>query len=249
MHFISDIRYNPRIQGDDQYYRIKESYRDETGNVKTCLMLNLGFMDEKLCPEDIRDIGKCLTYFMKNGTGDGLFGNTISEFNDTVQRKAREYWRMMVQSGSIDRILHKHEIEHRQAQKLIDVESIQHTDARETGAEWVCLQTIKELGIDKFLENEGWSKSKIDTSIAHLVTRTIYNSSELKSMRIMDNNSSICELISGDTTWRPGFHSVYNVALDLYKLKDRLEDFLCRRTDTLFNITNSLILYDLTYTE
>jgi len=246
MHFISDIRYNPHTQCEDHYYRIKESYRDEAGRVKTCLMLNLGFMDEKLQSEDIRDIGKCLTYFMKNGTGDGLFGNTISDFNETVQRKAREYWEMMIQAGSIDRILKKHEIEHRQAEKLVDVNSIKHTDARETGAEWVCLQTIRELNIDKFLENEGWSKSKIDTSIAHLVTRTIYNSSELKSMRIMDDNSSICELLSGNTTWRPGFHSIYKVASDLYKIKDKLEDFLCRRTDSLFNISNSLILYDLT---
>jgi len=246
MHFISDIRYNPHTQCEDHYYRIKESYRDEAGRVKTCLMLNLGFMDEKLQSEDIRDIGKCLTYFMKNGTGDGLFGNTISDFNETVQRKAREYWEMMIQAGSIDRILKKHEIEHRQAEKLVDVNSIKHTDARETGAEWVCLQTIRELNIDKFLENEGWSKSKIDTSIAHLVTRTIYNSSELKSMRIMDDNSSICELLSGNTTWRPGFHSIYKIASDLYKIKDKLEDFLCRRTDSLFNISNSLILYDLT---
>jgi len=108
MHFISDIRYNPRIQCEDHYYRIKESYRDETGKVKTCQMLNLGFMEEKLCSEGICDIGKCLTYFMKNGTGDGLFGDTISEFNSTVQGKAckaREYWEMMAQAGTIQRCI------------------------------------------------------------------------------------------------------------------------------------------------
>jgi len=88
--------HSQKIQETAIYYRIKESCRDETGKVKTCLMLNLGFMEEKLFLEDIRDIGKCLTHFMKNGTGDGLFGDTISEFNSTVQRKAREYWEMMV---------------------------------------------------------------------------------------------------------------------------------------------------------
>ena len=33
------------------------------------------------------------------------------------------------------------------------------------------------------------------------------------------------------------------------ELKDRLETHLCQRTDGLFNITNSIVLYDLTYTE
>ena len=32
-------------------------------------------------------------------------------------------------------------------------------------------------------------------------------------------------------------------------MKDRLEDHLCRRTDSLFNVTNRIALFDLTYTE
>ena len=46
--------------------------------------------------------------------------------------------------------------------------------------------------------------------------------------------------------WQPGFHAIYNVAPSLYELKDRLESHLCRRTDHLFNITNRIVLFDLT---
>ena len=77
------------------------------------------------------------------------------------------------------------------AEHLVDVNSIQHTDAREIGAEWVCLQAIRELGIDSFLQREGWSETQINTTIAHLITRTIYSPSELKSMRIVDENSAV----------------------------------------------------------
>ena len=100
--------------------------------------------------------------------------------------------------------------------------------------------------MDLFLERQGWSKKKIDTTLAHLITRTIYSPSELKSLRIMNQNSAVCELVTKNPTWQPGFHDVYDVAIDLYNIKDKLEDHLCRRTDSLFNISNSLILYDLT---
>ena len=57
MHFMSQPRYNPRTQRDDWYYRIKESFRDLTGRMRSRVMLNVGFIDEPHRPEDIRDIG------------------------------------------------------------------------------------------------------------------------------------------------------------------------------------------------
>lgn len=46
--------------------------------------------------------------------------------------------------------------------------------------------------------------------------------------------------------WCPGLHSVYKVAPRLYDLKDRLERHLCQKTDDLFNLTNRIVLFDLT---
>lgn len=65
-------------------------------------------------------------------------------------------------------------------------------------------------------------------------------------MRIMDENSAVCELISGNQEWRPGFQSIYKVAPSLFELKDRLENHLCKKTDDLFNITNRIAIFDLT---
>ncbi len=60
MHFMSQLRYNPKTQSEEWYYRIKESFRDRTDRVRNRVMLNVGFIDEPHRPEDIRDIGKCL---------------------------------------------------------------------------------------------------------------------------------------------------------------------------------------------
>ena len=246
MHFMSQPRYNPRTQRDDWYYRIKESFRDLTGRVRSRIMLNVGFIEEPHLPEDIRDIGKCLSYMHEHNGEKDLFGNPLSCYNEFVQRKSREFWQEMVNNGSIDAVKTTMEESRQKAERLVDVNTIKHTDAREIGAEWVCLQVIRELEIDRFLQREGWSEKQIDTTLAHLIIRTIYSPSELKSMRIMDENSAVCELISGNQEWRPGFQSIYKVAPSLYELKEKLESHLCQKTDDLFNITNRIVLFDLT---
>ena len=243
---MSQLRYNPASGRDEFYHRIKESFRDLTGRVRSRIMLNVGFIDEEHRPEDIRDIGKCLTYLHEHQGEGNLFGSPLSRYNEFVQRKANEFWSEMVNNGSIDAVKTVMEESRHKAEQLVDVNTIKHTDAREVGAEWICLQAIRELEIDKFLKNEGWSEIQINTTLAHIITRTIYSPSELKSMRIMEENSAVCELVSGNREWRPGFQSVYKVAPSLYELKDKLESHLCQKTDNLFNITNRIAIFDLT---
>ena len=74
----------------------------------------------------------------------------------------------------------------------------------------MCLQAIRELGIDEFLEREGWSEVRINTALAHLIIRTVYAPSELASMdymrerstlvALLAKNSAVCELLTGPST-------------------------------------------------
>ena len=246
MYFISETRYNPRTQRDEFYYRIKESFRDLSGRPRHRLMLTVGFIDEDLGPYDVRDIGRCLTWLHEHQSQQDLFGDAMSRYKEVVRRLALKYWQKMVEEGSVDAVRRTIEESRLKAERLVDVDTVEHTDAREVGAEWICLQAIRELQIDKFLEREGWSEIRINTALAHLITRTVYAPSELKSMDIMRDNSAVCELLTGSEEWQPGFHAIYNVAPSLYELKDKLESHLCRRTDHLFNITSRIVLFDLT---
>ena len=209
-------------------------------------MLNVGFMTPRLRPEDVRDIAKCLTYMSEHKGEQDLFGGVLSKYNDTVKSKSKEYWNRMVELGKIDAVKRSIEASRVKAERLVDVKTIKHTDARDVGAEWICLQAIRELEIDKFLQQRGWHETKINTALAHLITRTVYTPSELKSKRLMEDNSAVCELVSGNNDWIPSLRDLYKVAPSLYELKNELENHLCRRTDDLFNITNKLVLFDLT---
>ena len=243
---MSALRYNPKTQRDDWYYRIKESFRDLTGRVRSRIMLNVGFIEEAHSPEDIRDIGKCLNYLHEHQGERDLFGYPFADYNEFVRSKAEEFWTAMVKNGSIDAVKSAKEESRKKAERLVDVNTVKHTDARDIGAEWICLQAIRELEIDRFLERQGWNEIQINTALAHLITRTVYTPSELKSIRIMNENSAVCELVSGNQEWHPGYHDIYKVAPNLYGLKDKLETHLCRKTDDLFNLTNRIVLFDLT---
>ncbi len=246
MHFISQIRYNPSTGADDFYYRIKESVRDLTGRVHSYVLLNVGFMTPRLKPGQVRDIAICLNWLSEHRGEQDLFGDAMSRFDEIVRSRAMEYWQQMASLGTVDRARKIIEESRPKAERLVDVDTMEHTDAREVGAEWICLQAIRELEIDRFLEQEGWSEIQINTALAQLITRTVYSPSELKSLDIMRENSAVCELLTGSQEWHPGFHATYGVAPALYELKDKLEDHLCRRTDSLFNVTNRIALFDLT---
>ena len=247
MNFSVVFRYNPQTGRDERYFRLKESYRDATGAVRNRLVLTVGFEMNDIPMEEVRQVAVGLTdLWQSNGVREDAFGDRLSCFGETVRRYIDRYWRQILEKKRLDIVKESIAAEHSKAGRLVDVDTIRHTDAREVGAEWVCLQAVRELGIDLFLEREGWTETQINTALALLITRTVYTSCELKSLRIMEENSAVCELLTGSQEWRPGYHAVYEVAPELYKLKDKLEDHLCRRTDDLFNATNRIVLFDLT---
>ena len=67
-------------------------------------------------------------------------------------------------------------------------------------------------------------------------------------MRLMASNSAVCYLV--DLALKDVKHrKVYSVADWFLKEKERIEKYLCHVTDDLFQPTNRIMLFDLTYTE
>lgn len=250
MYFVSDKRINPATGEMDHYYRIKESFRDAEGRVRTRLMLAVGFLPE-LTTDEICDIRRGLSYLLEqSGELPGqqhLFDmNPMKEMSEKVCSYVYSFWEEMKRKGTIDAARESYEESVRKARRLVDVNTIEHTDAREVGAENVCLQAIRELQIDKFLQRRGWSERKIQSTLSSLIIRTVYASSEWKSLRLMEVNSAAMELQTGNFGDCPTQREVYAAAPELYAMKEELERHLCRRTDSLFNLTNRIMLFDLT---
>ncbi|MFW5523287.1 MAG: IS1634 family transposase [Segatella copri] len=244
MNFTSQIRHNPETGKDEKYYRLKESYRNASGNACTRILLNVGFI-HGLKPEEIRDISKGLTYKYEHQGEQELWEDQMAVYSDIVREKIEEYWAMMVEQKSLDIIPNAIRESQAKARRRIDVDTLEHTDAREIGAEWLCLQAVRQLRIEGFLRSLGWTEEDVKIAIAHLITRTIYTPSELKSMRIMQENSGICELM-GIPEDSLTLRKIYSVADRFLEEKTRIEKYLCHTTDDLFKPTNRIMLFDLT---
>lgn len=245
MHVNIQHRFNAAKGSEDLYYRLKESYRDVRGVVHSLIVLNIGF-EPMFQPNRIRKIASALSVRMKQRGENVLFDTWAENLDEAERIKAEQYWRRMIEEQTLDRFNKRASDAKAEAERYVDLDTVEHTDAREVGPEWLCKQTIDKLGLADFLHRQGWSECDVQTALASLIVRTVYSPSELASYRIMKDNSSACELCSGDTDWHPGINALYSIPDKLYQLKDKIEKHLCDKTDNLFNIRNRIVLFDLT---
>ena len=245
MHVNVQLRFNPATGEEAPYYRLKESYRDVRGNVHSLIVLNIGF-EPSLKPIQVKRIARALTFRFQNRNNASLFPEEQGGLSPQEHLFAERYWQRMVTEGGIDRFNQKEKQSKEESARYIDLDTVEHTDARNVGAEWLCKQTIDRLGLEDFLRRQGWNENSIHAALSHLIVRTVYSPSEWATHRIMKENSAACELYSGNPDWTPGINALYQMPDRLYEIKDKLERHLCQRTDNLFNIDNRIALFDLT---
>lgn len=132
--------------------------------------------------------------------------------------------------------------------KTIDTNSIKHEDVREFGAEWMCKQTLDQLGLGDFLQNSaGFSKANADTALMHIISRAVYPASEHKTAQWIKENSSVSGLFDIPLSKVSRF-KLYEVSKKLYQNKTLTEEYLSSKTDDLFDLQDKIIFYDLTNT-
>jgi hypothetical protein len=245
MHFDLSVRRCPVTNMPESYFRIKESYRDLAGEVRSRILLVPGFIPE-LDSNQRKQVAQLLTYWKENREQASLFA-VDEAYESLVVEHAHKYLQQIRDKGTHDINSSKEEKRLEKARGIVYQDSIKNGEAREVGTEWLCYQSIKQLCLEEFLSSEGWSQKDIQLAVAHLITRTVYHSSEYKSLRIMQENSAVCELV-GLNPEELKKHNLYNVPLRLFHIKDALERHLTRTTTNLFNLTNKIVLFDLTNT-
>ncbi|MDA3892571.1 MAG: IS1634 family transposase [Salinivirgaceae bacterium] len=131
--------------------------------------------------------------------------------------------------------------------EIVKLNTLKNKDVREFGAESICYQAFEQLKIGKYLRARKWSDEDINLATTHIISRAIYPASEYKTVSWIKENSSVCE-ISGCDRKKITKDKLYSIAHKLFREKDGLESFLSRCTNELFNLEDTVILYDLTNT-
>ena len=235
MYFKFSLRYNKDKKQSDAYYRLVESYRNATGMVCHRTVLNIGFIDDDYSAEQLNQTARILTdrYEQKQ---------SLFEPTDTaVIELAEALWQRIIKDKRLDLTLHS------PTSRRIDADTMRHSNVREIGSEWICHQSLEELGISKVLAEAGFTEEQIKLAATQIVSRAVYPGSELKTASWIKENSAIGELTGYDCQ-KLTKDKLYESALRLYTVKDQLEQHLSHKTNELFDISDKIVLYDLTNT-
>ena len=87
---------------------------------------------------------------------------TIFEQSDPlVKQYAEKFWKQLIAAKKIDADWVD------KSAKQVDIESLQHSNVREIGAEWICFNTWNKLQLTEFLQKQGWSDTQIQLAACH----------------------------------------------------------------------------------
>lgn len=235
MYFKSSLRKNPQTGEHTGYYRLVESYRNEYDRICHTTLLNIGFIDYSI--ESLNNIRLILKNKIERT-------EVLFEVKDEVATKwAAIYLQQLIDKGKVD----LSEQSFQEKKRLVNFDTIKNKDAREIGAEWLCYQSLEQLGIKNKLEELGWDDERINLALTQIISRTIYPFSENRTSSWIKENSGVCEITKYPIE-KITKDKLYQSALDLHKVKDELEHHLSNKTNELFDLQDKIILYDLTNT-
>ena len=217
-------------------YRLCESYR-LGGKPHHRTILNLGTLaelpdrkDHKLLAKRIKEI---------------IYGELplFPLDNEVVEKLAHHYAHLIINQKLVD--IPKREKEASDYQ-VVDINSISHERVREIGAEWLCYQSLEQLGLERCLQSLGWKRKEIERALIYWIARSVYPASDRKTALWLQENSGLSELYPQSSTVTR--HHLCEVSKLLYKHKEEIESYLRRRTGELFSPQDKIWIYDLTNT-
>ena len=191
---------------------------------------------EDAIPEQLNKIQKQLTE--KYEHKQSLFE---VEEDPIVKKYVEDLWQRIIASKKLDIV----PVE--KLSRMIDADTLRHSNVREIGTEWMCHSTWGKLKLTELLLKQGFTEDEAKLAATQIISRATYAASELKTTRWIKENSAVCELTGYDME-KLTKDKLYQSALHLYEIKDALEKHLSNRTNELFDLQDKIILYDLTNT-
>ena len=163
------------------------------------------------------------------------------EQDPIVKKYVEQLWQRIVGSQKLD--IQSAE----NLSRMVNADTLRHSNVREIGSENICHTTWDKLQLTELLLANGFTDDEAALAATQVISRAVYPASELKTTSWIKENSAVCELTGYDMNTLTK-DKLYQSALHLYKVKDKIEKHLSSRTNELFDLEDKIILYDLTNT-
>jgi hypothetical protein len=143
---------------------------------------------EDATPEQLNKIQKQLTE--KYERRQPLFEQ--EEQDPIVKKYVEDLWQRFVASQKLD----IQSVE--QLSRMVNANTLQHSNVREIGAENICHNTWNKLQLTDLLLSNGFTDEQAGLAATQVISRAVYPASELKTTSWIKENSAVCELTGYD---------------------------------------------------
>ena len=236
--YIRRTTINRHKDGKPYYtYRLVESVRTSKG-VRQHTLLNLG--SNFTCPrESWPDLSNRIEEII---SGQQLLFPPVSDLEDAAQRYAALIIQARNRSDGIDG-----DSTSSSDYRNVDINTLEFMRPRSIGAEHVAYEALRQLQLDKKLQELGLNKHQLCTAIGTVIGRMIEPGSELSTHYWLQHHTGLGELI-GYNYESMKLTRIYQVSDILLKHKKELEQHLYERQRSIFQFEETITLYDLTNT-
>lgn len=129
----------------------------------------------------------------------------------------------------------------------VDVSSVECTDSRTFGCEYLCTRVLEKLGIGDYLKTLEWDADERKLALVGIAARAIFSASEYKTSQYLVDNSDLLACLSWEGA-QVSHKQLYRIADKLYEEKENLDRYIHERVSHLFNLDNKLVIFDLSNT-
>lgn len=221
-------------------HQLVESIRTPNGPRQN-LLLNLGFLDLP------RDQWKELA----NTIESELHGQqSLFSQNPEIEKLARHYVRVIIKeklNKESERVEgQRDKTESESLFETVDINSVSTSDSRSIGVEHVVASSMQEYNLDKVLKKLEFNEKQIDYARLLIAGRLAHPASERETVRWINENSAICELLKTDT--KVYDNALHRTSFLLLENHEKIEQSLSETAREIFDLKETIILYDLTNT-
>lgn len=220
-------------------YRLVESYRNQGGKVRQSTIITLGsnFSVDKskwrLLADRIEEI--C--------SGQ----SSLIPLDPELEKEAEDIAKLVTQKSATIKPSDVKQEDVNKDFQVADLNSLEHQDIRKIGAEYLGASAAKQLNLKEILLANGFNDKQSNIALGTIIAKLVYPGSELNTHNYLTSISATDELLGTDFTKLP-LKSLYKISDQLLKHKERIEDALYKKEKDLFNLKETITLYDITNT-
>ena len=228
-------------------YQLRDSYRTPAGP-RNRVVLNLGSNIGITSKIELKLLADTIEMIL---IGQQPLIPIESELFDMAEKYARE-----IQSKNLTKKLtekKEEKLSNPQESKEItpdyeevDINSIKNFDNKSIGFENVILSQIKEYNLPEILKGIGFTDKETNNAIVNIAGRVCHPSSERETAKWSNESSSIMELL--ERTDKINDKGLIRAANKLFEHHEEIEKRLAKEAKEQFDLSENIILYDLTNT-